>query len=152
MSLTTIRAAAAAIIGGVSGIGVVHEYLRWATAQDKFLSFFKDAENKINGCMITRASTPEEESGHTGLNVRGHELKIICIYGLKDDDGSEIYFQDTIVEGICTALRENRTLNGTVRHCSPPSVEIVEPRRFGNVLCHYAEIKISAEEMEKRKA
>ena len=152
MSLTTIRAAAAIIIRKVPGIGAVYEYLRWANAQDKFLSLFKDADGKINGCMITRVQTLEEESGHSGQDIRAHELKIVCIYGLKDDDESEIYFQDAIVEGICTALREKRTLNGTVRYCSPPSVEIVEPRRFGSVLCHYAEIKISAEEMERRKA
>jgi len=152
MSLTAVRAQVATTIRTVTGIGTVHEYQRWSSTWPRFLELFKDSNDKINGCMITRVRTPEEESGHTGQDVRAHELKIICIYGLKDEDITEIYFQDTIVEGICTALREKRTLNGTVRYCSPPSVEIVDIRKFGNMLCHYAEIKITAEEMEKRKA
>ncbi len=152
MSLTAIRAAAATIIREVSAVGPVYEYQRWTNTWEKFLELFKDANNKINGCMITRTRTPEDESGGSGQNVRKHELKIVCVYGLKDEDQSEIFFQDSIVDGICSALRAKRTLNGTVRYCSAPSVETVGHRMFGKVLCHYAEIIISAEEMEKRKA
>lgn len=146
MSLATIRTQVKTILEGVSGIGLVHEYVRWATTWEKFLEFFKTSSNKINGATITRVQTPEtcESSDH---NSRRHSFLIRMYYGLKDDDESEITFQ-LLVENTCAAFRAKRTLNSTAEDSGPPQVEILELRMFGTVLCHYAEISLDAEEFE----
>lgn len=150
MSLTEIRTEIKAIIEGVSGIGIVHEYLRWSSTSSKFLTLFKDKSDKINGCMMTRVKTVEDAVSGGRTSDRDHKFRIICIYGLDDDGESELYFQDTIVEGICTKLRSEKTLCNRTVALGVPQVEIVEPRKFGSVLCHYAEITVSVEEIVSR--
>jgi hypothetical protein len=148
--LDAIRNDLAQIIETVPGIGTVHKYLRWSVRYDTFLELFKDSVDKINGCMITRVKTPEEWVGGGRTSERNHMMKIICIYGLKDGDASELIFQDTIIEGICAALRTHKTVNNKTATLGLPQVDIVEPRKFGNVLCHYAEITVSVVEMAER--
>jgi hypothetical protein len=148
--LDAIRNEIAQIIETVTGIGIVHKYLRWAVKYDTFLDLFKDSADKINGCMITRVKTPEEFIAGGRTSERSHVIKIICLYGLKDGDASELTFQDTIIEGICAALRVNKTVNNKRAHLGLPQVDIVEPRKFGSVLCHYAEITVSVVEMAER--
>jgi hypothetical protein len=143
MSLAAIRHELVAIIEGVTGIGKVHNYLRWSDKYSTFLNLFKDDNDKINGVMVTRDKTDEEYSGGGRTSEREHNIKIICIYGLEDGEQTEIYFQDTIVEGICAKLRAQKTLNNRTAFLGPPQVKVVEPRKFGNVLCHYAEITVS---------
>ena len=150
MSLTTIRNEIAQIIELVTGIGIVHQYLRWSNTYDGFLNLFKDTDNKINGCMITRVKTPEDAIAGGRTCEREHTMKIICIYGLKDADASELHFQDVIVDGICAALRHEKTLSNRAAHLGVPQVEIVEPRKFGTVLCHYAEITVPVAETVER--
>lgn len=150
MSLSLVRNEIAQIIELVPGIGIVHQYLRWSVKYDTFLDMFKDSSDKINGCMITRYKTGEEAVSGGRSTERNHNIKIICIYGLKDGDASELYFQDTILEGICAALRHTKTLNNRQATLGVPQVDIVEPRKFGSVLCHYAEITVSVEEMAER--
>lgn len=150
MSLTTIRNNLVTIIETVTGIGTVHNYLRWSNTYDGFLNLFKDSTDKINGCMITRQKTPEEAVPGGRTSERTHTMKIICIYGLKDNDVTELYFQDTIIDGICAALRHEKTINNRQAHLGVPQVEIVEPRKFGSVLCHYAEITVSVTETVER--
>jgi hypothetical protein len=148
MSLKDIREQVAAIVGAVDTVGPVHEYMRWSATWQKFLDFFKDADGKINGAMITRTGTKEIDYGGSGQDLRTHNIKISLIYGLNDTDGSELYFQDYIVEAVCTALRGNKRLNGTAENCTPPTVDVCETRMFGSVLCHYAEISLAADEIE----
>jgi len=150
VGLTAIRAEIKTIIESVSGIGIVHEYLRWSAKYDTFLNLFKDDSDKINGCMITRHKTEEDAVSGGRQSERNHNIKIICIYGLKDGDASELYFQDTIIEEICAALRAQKTLNNRTAALGVPQVDIVEPRKFGSVLCHYAEITVSVVEMVNR--
>jgi hypothetical protein len=150
MSLGLIRNEIAQIIETVTGIGTVHNYLRWSNTYEGFLNLFKDSSDKINGCMITRIKTPEEAISGGRTCERAHTMKIICIYGLKDSDATELYFQDTIVDGICAAFRHEKTLNNRKAHLGVPQVEIVEPRKFGTVLCHYAEITVPVAETVER--
>lgn len=150
MSLEAIRTEIKTIVEGVTGIGIVHEYLRWLIKYDTFLDLFKDSTDKINGCMITRVKTPEEFVAGGRTSERSYLMKIVCIYGLKDGDASELYFQDTIIEGICAALRVYKTVNNKRATLGLPQVDIVEPRMFGKILCHYAEITVSVVEMAER--
>lgn len=145
MSLANIREQIKAILSGVSGIGVVHDYDRWASTWEKFLDQYKDeATGKINGWAITRTKTPEEADSFE-KHARDYEFTVRGFYGLKDEDASEIVFQD-LVEDICTAFRTNFTLNSTCDESGPMQVVLVENRVFGSVLCHYCELSIMARE------
>jgi len=156
MSMADVREQIRVILAGVSGIGIIHDYRRWSGDWSRFLDLFKDANGKLNGWMISREKTPETVMSQGGRNTRTHHFKIYGIYGLKDSDGSELIFQD-LVEAVCTAFRSKDTLNGTVWSCTPAEnapegvagiqVDLVEPRMFGNVLCHYAELSLYAQEL-----
>jgi len=58
MPLAEIRTQIKTILEGVSGIGIVHEYERWAADWKGFLDLFKDANGWINGWSITRRAIP----------------------------------------------------------------------------------------------
>lgn len=145
MSLANIRTQLKTILEGVSGIGVVHDYERWANDWATFISFFKPAaQSVINGWQITRRSTREEEHAAT-QTYRFHTMVIHGFYSLDDSAASEKTFQD-LIETICTTIRQNATLNGAAYHALPPQVAVVEQRKFGDVLCHYGEINVLVEE------
>jgi hypothetical protein len=148
MSLKDIREQVAAIVASVPSVGPVYSHFCWASTWQKFLDFFKDDDGKINGAMITRTRTPEIDYGGSGQDLRTHNMKVALLFGLNNAHGSEIYFQDEIVEAVCTALRGNKRLNGTATNCTPPAVEVCETRMFGSVLCHWAEISLAADEIE----
>jgi len=146
MSEAAINTQIGTILSGVSGIGVVHNYQRWASTWEKFLDLFKTNSDKINGWMITRAATPATVESTTHES-RIHQYKIRGVYGLKDEDETESTFQ-ALIEAICDAFRAKRTLNGTAEDSGPLSVTVVENRMFGGVLCHYCELDLPAEEFE----
>lgn len=150
MSLTTIREQIKTILSGVSGIGVVHDYERWAADWTKFLDLFRveddDGKKTINGWMFNRRKTPAKTASTTH-DLRTHNFQIQGIYGLKDSDASEIVFQQ-IIEDACAAFRSKYKLNDTADNTEPVQVELVENRMFGIVLCHYCELTLIAEEYE----
>lgn len=150
MSEAAIREQMAVILGAVEGIGVVHQYQRWAATWEKFLDLFKDPDGVINGWCITRTSTTE----HWITNIKYErvlEFVIRGYYGVNDAKASEISFQQ-IIEDICEAFRCNDTLNGTCETIAPQfgplngmagvQVRIVDARFFGGVLCHFCELAI----------
>lgn len=145
MSLATIRTQLKTILEGVSGIGVVHDYERHAKDWNSYLSFYKKAGTSIiNGWQITRRSTREEEHA-ASQTYRFHTMVIKGFYSLDDSAASEKTFQD-LVESICTAVREDADLGGAAFHVTPPTVTVVEQRMFGDVLVHFCEINVQAEE------
>ena len=53
MALADIREQIKIILSTVSGIGVIHEYERFADTWTKFLDFFKDENGKIINYLAT---------------------------------------------------------------------------------------------------
>jgi hypothetical protein len=158
MSEESIREQIKATLSAVDGIGVVHDYQRWAATWEKFLNLFRDADNKINGWMISRARTPERWLSNIQF-LRVYEYTIRGVYALSDADASELVFQG-LIEDICSAFRNEDTLNETCETTNPEfgslsglsgvQVEVVEPRLFGTVLCHYTELRLAAQTTEDR--
>ena len=144
MSLTDIREQIAAILGAVDGVEIVHQYQRWAPTWEKFLGLFQDSDGRINGWCITRVKTPEPHST-TSHDARTYHFKIRGYYGLKDSEATELTFQDTI-ENICNEFRDKYQLNNTASDNSPIQVDTVDQRMFGNVLCHFCELSLTAGE------
>lgn len=145
MSLTDIRDQIKTILATVDGVGVIHDYERWAADWGKFLELYKNTDGKINGWTITRTKT--DEDCNTASHVtRIHHCTIRGVYGLKDEDASELIFQ-ALIESICAAFRAKYRLNDIAANTEPVQVEVVENRMFGTVLCHYCELTVTAEEI-----
>jgi len=150
MSESAIREQIAAILGAVDGMGIVHQYQRWSADLKKFLSLFKDADGKINGCIIARKKTVSRNLAF-GKEEDAHIYMIRFYYGLKDADATELRFQK-LLEDSKQALRTNSTLNGTCETISPDwgpmkgsaglQIDDVDIRAFGGVLCHCGECRL----------
>lgn len=144
MGQSEIRAQLAAMLGAVEGMGIVHEYERFAKEWSRFLDFFKAPDGSINGWMISRQATPARRDNIPTIERR-HKFILRGFYGLNDAAASELTFQD-LVDRVQAAFDNDNTLGGTVLDSGPAQVEIVENRVFGNLLCHCAEISIEAVE------
>lgn len=147
MALSDITAEIKTILEGVSGIGTVHDYERWAATWEKFLELFKDSNNKINGWTITRRKTPAERDTMPTV-MRTHTFVIRGVYGLKDEDATEKTFQD-LVEAVQGAFEDEYSLGGYAVNSGPVQVVTVESRIFGKVLCHYAELEYEVQERKE---
>ncbi len=155
-AVADIREQIKTILRGVSGIGVVHDYNRLAVDWNKVLSRFQDAEGKINTCMFAREKMIKRlVTGGEGPKERGHVFVCRCIMGLNDAQETGILF-DELLTAIEERFESYDTLNGACMTCTPGwgpmagqtgmNVDSIEERMFGNVLCHYAELRICAVE------
>lgn len=147
MSRALISAQIKGILLGVTGVGTkVHEYERWAANWKDYLALFKEG-SKIKGWTITRTKTPET-SKTPSANTRIHTFIIRGYYSLDDSEATEITFQD-LVDEIATAFRTKPTLNETAADSSPLQVDTVTGITFGDVLCHFCQLRLEVEEEEQ---
>ena len=162
-SYKEIAEALAFEVKGIAGIGRVHTFQRATADWDKYLDLFavegpEGDRSRILGWMISRERATEELGSFAasspggflpaGMNRRVHHFLVLGFMGLKDEAGTELEFQD-LIEAICDRFRSDTVLRlarnvASVERLTPPQVEIVEPRTFGGVLCHYTEIRIQA--------
>ncbi len=157
-----IGAAVAAEIEAVENAGRVHLYQRTAADMAKYIGLFRweapDGGDQIRGWIVTRERVSEALGGFgasapgglipAGVNRRAHTFLLAGIMGLKDGAASELVFQD-LIEAVCDRFRSNDALRlrskvPTLERLQPPQVDVIEPRAFGGVLCHYAEIRLQA--------
>lgn len=147
MSRALISAQIKVILLTVSGVGtLVYEYERWAANWKDYLDLFKTG-SKIKGWTITRTKTPET-SKTPSTNTRIHTFIIRGYYSLDDSEATEVTFQD-LVESIATAFRTEPTINGTAFDSSPLQVDSVAGIMFGDVLCHFCQLRLDVEEEEQ---
>lgn len=154
MSEAAIRAAIKSTLESVSGMGTVHDYVRWADNWGDFLSLFKTESNKINGWCFSRVKTPMLQRT-IGEVERAYIYTLRGYYGLKDSDATEKTFQ-ALIEAAQEAFLTDETLGGACETTRPDSgpmngavglqADIVEIRKFGTVLCHYFEGRLCAVE------
>ncbi len=157
MSLADIREQIKVILSGVPGIGVVHDYERLALDWNKFLERFKDADGHINGCSFAREKWQERQQT-MGETETCHIFVFRRVMGLQDDRATGILFDDHL-EDFRAAFGGDETLGGTCRTINPDwgpmegavglQGDIIEPRMFGNVLCHLAECRLCAIEVKE---
>ena len=147
MSLSAIREQIKVILAGVAGIGVIHDYERWAADYGTLMNLFKDSEGRINACIFAQKKR-QEKYVVMGAPDKNRVFGITFIMGLKDSEATGILFED-LLERAVDAFRGNDDLNGACLTCSPEwgevadlsglQIGLIEPRMFGGVLCHYAE-------------
>lgn len=150
MALSDIREQIKTIISAVPGIGVVHDYERMAADFNKFISLYQDADGRINGCAFAKEKRLKGFSPG-GIPELAYSFKFVRIMGLQDAEATGITFDDHL-EALGDAFDNYETLNGTCLTINPDwgplqnsrglQIEIIEPRMFGNVLCHYAECRL----------
>jgi hypothetical protein len=147
MSESAIRTQIFSILSGVSDIGKVYDYERWAADWVQFINLFKttiDGEDQIRGWEIGRKSAPEKIFT-MGLNLRDHAFVIRGYMRVNDASASEKTF-NALIEAIADAFRDNFTLNGAAESHDWIQVDTIEFRLFGGVLCHYAELSLIVHE------
>lgn len=143
MAIAEMRAAIVAKLESVPDVGVVHRYERFAKDWTTFINLFKAGDGVIKGWMVTRRSAPSKWNELTPL-LRAHEFLLRGFRGLNDAAATEIEFEADI-ETIQNSFDRDPMLGGAVFYGSGPlEVRRVEPRIFGNVLCHYAELGFNA--------
>ena len=152
MSLETIRNNIEATLNGVPNIGKVYNYLRWSNDWSKFLDAFKDVEGRIRGCMFYLQSNGCRRDT-IGENEGMHLFRLIFVMGLKDADATGIVFEDLVMAAV-DAFKADLTLGGSCLTTHPDwgplaglvalQIDLIEPRMFGGVLCHYAEGRLEA--------
>lgn len=159
MSLDAIREQIKTILTEAGGVARVHDYVRLATDWGKLLELFKTPEGNIKAVMFRRAKLDKRKTTIGGAAAeRAHEFKFIAVMGLKDDAVSGIIFDDWLDE-IERAFDEHDDLNGTCLTTQSldwgpmagqvgMQIGLIEERMFGNVLCHYAEMRLCALEYE----
>lgn len=82
---------------------------------------------------------------------RAHVFLLQKIYGLDDDAGTGIVFEDHL-QDVVDAFDDDDTLGGTCTTCTPNwgpmegltglQIEKAETRKFGGVLCHYGDCRL----------
>lgn len=149
MAYTTLLAQIKSAVEGVTGIGVVRDYLRWWSDKKDFLDLFRTTiggQAQIRGWTITRDGIPfNERYAQGGKHRVTHMFVIRGVLGLQDGTATEKTFQ-ALVDSVVDALDDAVTLGGNVRSAGPATAAAITHRGFGEVLCHYCEIQFPVTE------
>ena len=151
MSESAIRNQIYTIISAVTDIGKVYDYERWTAEWATFINLFKTTIggiDQIRGWEIGRKAAPESgatEIATLGTTDKSHIFVIRGYMGVKDEAATEKTF-NLLIEAISDIFRTNLTINGTALIHDFIQAEIIEFRTFGGVLCHYAELTLTAHE------
>jgi hypothetical protein len=151
MSEALIRAQIKTILEAASGIGVVHDYERYARSLgDYFALMTKTGQTTVNGWIIHRERTESHPAtlGINGQIERVHTYRIAGLYEMDDANGSEKTFQG-ILDAIFEAFRANPTLSGTaLRHdqLQIDEVTVCLEDEYGGSLYHVADCTLNVTE------
>ena len=155
MSVSAIRSRIKTNLEAVTGCGEVHDYDRWASHWNDFLSLFKDDNGLINGWTISLIKMQNAMESFTQMG-RAHVFRLQKVYGLNDGDATGKTFEGHL-EAVVNAFKADDTLNGACLTCTPPwgpmegltglQIDKIEHRLFGTVLCHYADCRLGPVEL-----
>lgn len=151
MSEALIRAQIKIEMEKVSGIGVVHDYERYARSITDFRQIMtKTGSTTVNGWVIHRESTESAQvvMGPKGQIERVHAYRIAGVYALDDANGSEKTFQ-AILDAIFAQFKATGTLNSTAishKQIQIDSVTVTKEGEFGDDIYHTAELTLEVME------
>ena len=144
MSLSTVRAEVKSILEGITGIGEVLDYERYAKDWSTYKSLFKEGAH-VNFIQIQRPSFERIVHGSDATERVTHNFLLKGGYSLNDELATEKTFQD-LVESICQVFRDKPDLNDVAEVVKYPIIGRIYNGMFGNVLCHICEIEVSIRE------
>jgi hypothetical protein len=134
-------------IQGIPDIGVVHNYHRYTDNAADLRALFK-FRSGIRGWTITRESAAIGGGGGQTYS-RDHGIVIRGYHQVQDGQASELTFQalcDLIVEKV----EDDPRLGGNAQGSSPIEIRRITHVMFGGVLCHHAEMFMTAKEVRAR--
>jgi len=146
-SYATISAQIKVILLTASNVGLkVYEYDRLESDEAGFKSAFLDTTSGyIRAWTITRTAVVE-------INEASRRNKVISTWTIRGyhsfqekGDNLESTFQ-LLIDNIRGKFRENPSVNSTVETSDPLQVSPIEPRLWGEVLCHYTEMRLTTYE------
>lgn len=147
-----IRAAIKALVEGVPDIGEVYDYERWAPRWPEYLELFKTSVggvDQIRGWTIACERMMSVWEAYQ-FHRKTYYYVIRGYLGLDDSEATEktaFALALAVVGELEQYPRLNGTLtNGVFADDEWPRIEVFEARMFGDVLCHYAEIRLAAYE------
>lgn len=142
MSESAIRAQIYAILNGITNIGKVHDYERWAKTWGEFILLFKSIpHNQIRGWEIGRkAPITKDKDG-----IRTHTYFIRGYMAVDDSAATEKTFS-TLLDTVVDTCEDNPKLNGAANGSETPSVDALDVRTFDGVRCHFAELTFTVYE------
>lgn len=147
MSLAIIRTEIKTVLEGVSGIGMVYDYIRHAPKESIWKVLFTTSLNRLHTWQITRTGVKDDWLTTCENGIRRHSFQVLGYYSLKDDDASENTFQD-LTDSVMTALRnaaKSPPLSGTALNMTTPQAEIYH-KDYYKVLTHACCIKFTVDE------
>ena len=146
MSEATVRASIKTLLDAVSNIGNVYDIEPFADTWDVFLDRFKatiSSTDMIRGWTISCEAIGAEGQIASGArstaNVHAYTYRIRGYQGFDYDTSTEKVFL-IVVLAVMAAL-DGGIVSGAVFNANLAQLPIYEPRTFGGVLCHYAEIE-----------
>ena len=148
--LATTRAAIVGILTGVTGIGRVHSYERYAR-NNKDLKDLYEIDGRLEGWFVRRIST-RSQSPALKITSTVHRWRIRGYRALDDSAQREILF-DTTIEQIRAAFAADATLGGVVQTINVDDLAGVQvddssPVMFAGVLCHGVRLSLSTRHRE----
>ena len=145
-----VRTALVAMLEGVSGIGRVHPYERFAKTTDAMAALYA-VGGAVRGWHVQRLAARRRllASGRVLVTAT---WTITGFVSLVDADASEIA-TDVLIDAVVAAERVDPTLGGVVRGLpvdGVAGVQLVESDTvmFANVLCHRARLALTAQTFE----
>jgi hypothetical protein len=151
MSDALIRAQIKVILAAVSDIGEVHDYFRYRKSWADWLDLMTNTSGspsvtRINGWMFDREyMVTSDDDIPVGMIEYVHHYNFLGVYEIDDAAGSSKDFQ-TLLDGICTAFKSNRKLNGTADRHDFMQINAVGIDEYGEVSYHYAGLSLTVHE------
>lgn len=149
-TFTEIRTAIVTEMQAVVGIGLVHDYERYAAREGDFRTLYLydlgAGEKQIRGWYVRRRSTVQTREV-MGSHEDVHQWLIRGFMAIDDAAASEKTFDD-LIEAVRERFRVNNSLGGLISSIYSPEgkgVELAEsqPVLFAGVLCHSARLHLS---------
>ncbi len=146
---TEVRNAIVAKLQGITGIGLVHAFERYAKEPPKFQALFVKDE-KIAGWLVRRASFREVRAG-SRFNALVVRWQIRAYASLLDAEASELEF-DLLIDRAAAAFRDDETLGGVIDGLSESGADGAAvglqlddsgPVMFAGALCHSARMSLT---------
>ncbi len=152
-----LRTGILAILGSVSGVGQLHNRVRYSDSWQSLLNLFStpsedpDVPPRVLGWMLTRTSIePVDSDSIYGAVYHIHHMQLQGIMGFSDNEDSDGYFQD-LVDRVVEALEADEALYGysnIVQGTRRPNVNTIELRMFGRLLGHYVDMDFAVPTMD----
>ncbi len=149
-TVADIRAAIVSRLSGVTDVGVVQPYQRYAVRVDQLKPIYTSTAYGLRGWHVRRHAT-QELGNVQGRTVEHIVWKLVGVMALDDAIASELTF-DALIESVRNAFASDQTLGGTVDQCALPDeaggesglqLEACGPAMFAGVLSHVAHLRLN---------